>query len=195
MLIRIVLIFVMTCLGAGCMQVRQAAKRPLGGDGELFLYCEPFSQDAGRLEFTVETVSAIREDGLAVPLTPQFKDFSLADMRRQRLCARGIVPEGRYKGIAIKVKSASLSGEDGKGRLLVSELPDENRALFTVRGGKATVVAMELKYRDAIGDGIAFRPVFTATVPPPPLPELTGYLTNHGTTPFPFSTDAPPASA
>src|SRR5690242_449468 len=99
-------------------------------------------------------------------------------MQRQRLCARGIVPEGRYKGIAIKVKSASLSGEDGKGRLLVSEQPDENRALFTIRGGKATVVAMELKYREAIGDGIAFRPAFAATIPPPPLPELTGYLTN-----------------
>lgn len=180
MLIRIVLIFVMTCLGAGCMQVRQAAKRPLGSDGELFLYCEPFSQDAGRLEFTVETLSAIREDGLAVPLTPKFKDFALLGMQRQRLCAQGVVPEGRYKGIAIKVKSASLSGEDGKGRLLVSEQPYENQALFTARGGKATVVAMELKYRDAIGDGIAFRPAFAVTVPPPPLPELTGYLTNHG---------------
>jgi YVTN family beta-propeller protein len=48
-----------------------------------------------------------------------------------------------------------------------------------ITGGKATVVTMELKYRDAIGDGITFTPAFTTTVPPAPLPELTGYLSNH----------------
>ncbi len=179
MLIRIVLIFVMICLGAGCMQVRQAGKLPLGNDGELFLYCEPFPQDAGRLDFTVETVSAIREDGLAVPLIPEFKDFALAGISRQRLFSQGILPPGRYKGIAIKVKSATLTGEDGKGRLLVPEQPYENQALFAISSGKATVVTMELKYRDAIGDGITFRPTFASTIPPAPLPELTGYLSNH----------------
>ena len=179
MLIRIVLIIVVTWLCAGCMQVRQAIKPPLGNDGELFLYCEPFPQDAGRLEFTVETMSAIREDGLAVPLTAQFKDFALAGMRRQRLVSRGVLPPGRYKGVAIKVKNASLSSEDGKVRLLVPEQPYENRALFTINSGKASVMTMELNYRDAIGDGISFSPSFTSTAPPAPLPELTGYLTNH----------------
>jgi YVTN family beta-propeller protein len=178
-LIRIVLIFVMTCMGAGCVQVRQAVKPPLGSDGELFLYCEPFPQDAGRLEFSVETVSAIREDGIAVPLKPAIKDFASAGMHRQRLFSQGVLPPGRYKGIAIKVKSASLTGEDGNGRLLVPEQAYENRSLFTISSGKATVVTMELKYRDALGDGITFRPVFASTVPPAPLPELTGYLTNH----------------
>src|SRR5512133_2810059 len=177
-LIRIVLIMAVSWLCAGCVQVRQAVKPPLGSDGELFLYCEPFPQDAGRVEFTSETLSAIREDGLTVPLTQEVKDFTLAGMRRQRLISRGVLPPGRYTGIAIKLKSATLSGEDGKGRLLVPEQPYENRALFTITSGKATVVTMELKYRDAIGDGITFSPAFTAMVPPAPLPGLTGYLTN-----------------
>ncbi|NTV48430.1 MAG: beta-propeller fold lactonase family protein [Geobacteraceae bacterium] len=179
MLIRIVMIMVLTCLTAGCMQVREAVKRPLGDDGELFLYCEPFPQDAGRLQFTIEEVSAVRDDGLAVTLTPEFKNFDLAGLSRQRLFAKGFAPPGRYSSIAIKVKNAILSSEEGKGRLLVPEQPYENQAMFTIRNGKATVVTMELKYRDAIGDVIIFRPIFTSTVPPVPLPELTGYMTNH----------------
>lgn len=161
------------------MQARQAVKRPLGGDGELFLYCEPFPQDAGRLQFTIEAVSAVRDDGLDVPLTPQIKDFAPADMQRQRLFAQGILPPGRYKGIAIKVKSATLTGEDGKGRLLVPEKPYENKAEFTIKGGKASVVTLELNYRDAIADGITLRPTFVSMIPPVPLLELTGYITNH----------------
>lgn len=178
MLIRIVLIMTVTWLCAGCTQVRQTVKQPLGNDGALYLYCEPFPQDAGRLEIAVETLSAIREDGLAVSLTPEVKEFTLAGMRRQRLISRDVLPPGRYRAIAITLKSATLSGEDGKSRLLVPDQPYENRALFTIAGGKATVVTMELKYRDAIGDGITFNPVFTSTVPPAPLPELTGYLSN-----------------
>jgi YVTN family beta-propeller protein len=161
------------------MQVRQAVKPPLGNDGELFLYCEPLPQDAGRLQFTIEAVSAVREDGVTVPLEPRFRDFSLPEVQRQRLFAGGILPPGRYKGVAIKLKSALLNGEEGKGRLLVPEQAYESKAMFTVINGKATVVTMQLQYREAMTDEITFRPVFTATVPPVPLPELTGYLTNH----------------
>lgn len=178
MLIRIVLIMAVTWLCGGCMQARQMVKQPLGNDGALYLYCDPFPQDAGRLEIAVETLSAIREDGLAVSLTPEVKEFTLAGMRRQRLISRAVLPPGRYKAIAVTLKSASLSGEEGTGRLLVPEQAYENRVLFTITGGKATVVTMELRYRDAIGDGITFNPVFTSTVPPAPLPELTGYLSN-----------------
>lgn len=178
MLMRILLMagIIMT---VGCMQARQAVKRPLGNDGELFLYSEPLSQDAARLQFAVETLSAVREDGLEVPLTLRFSDFSIAEVPRQRLVAGATLPPGRYKGIAIKLKSAVLTGEEGKGRLLVPEQAYENRAQFIVTGGKATVMTMELRYREALADEITFRPVFTTSIPPAPLPELTGYITNH----------------
>jgi YVTN family beta-propeller protein len=179
MLRRILLILVVTCLGTGCTQVRQTIKRPLGGDGELFLYCDPLSQDAGRLQFTVEAVAAIRDDGLVVPLTTELKELSLANVQRQRLFARGILPPGRYKGISVKVREAVLSGEEGQGRLLVPEQPYENQALFTIRDSKATVVTLELKYREAIADGIFFRPAFAGALPQTALPGLTGYLSNH----------------
>lgn len=179
MLTRIFLILALACLTAGCMQVRQTVKRPLGADGELFLYCEPFPQDAGRLQFTVESVSAIREDGVAVSLTPELKDLALTDLQRQRLFAQGILPPGRYTGIAVKVKSATLTGEDGKGRLLVPEQPYESKAQFVIKGGKATVVTMELNYRATMSDGVTMHPTFVSRIPPVPLLELTGYVTNH----------------
>jgi len=178
-LIRVILVIMIACLGAGCAQVRQTLKPPLGTDGELFLYCEPFPQDASRLRFQVEAVSAVRDDGLMVPLTQEIQDFSLLDMQRQRLFAHGLLPPGRYKGIAIKVKSANMIGEDGDGRLLAPEQPYENSAQFVVKSGKGTVVTLELNYRAALADKITMQPVFSSRIPPVPLPELTGYLTNY----------------
>jgi hypothetical protein len=47
-------------LCAGCAQVRQTIAKPVIGpsEGELFIYCEPFSQEADKLRFTVEAGAA-----------------------------------------------------------------------------------------------------------------------------------------
>lgn len=181
MLVRILSIIMLVFICAGCMQQRQAIKLPLSdNEGELYLYMERFPQDAGRLKFTIAAVAAIRDDGLTVPLTPALLDFTPQEQTRQRLFAQGVIPAGRYTGLAITVKSAALIGEEGVGRLLVPDKPVENRAEFLIRGGKATVVALDLKYREAISGGMSFRPLFSSQVPPPPLPDLTGYLTNRG---------------
>lgn len=181
MLIRLILLLSLVSLVSSCAVPGQLLKRPLGNDGELFLYCEPFPQDSsGLLEFTIEGVAAIREDGLTVPLKSFFSDFSQATLKRQRLFAQGVLPPGRYTAVAMKAQHATLTGEEGKGRLVVPEKGYENRMAFTVRSGKATVVTMALEYRHAVQDRIMFFPSFTGSVPPPPLPELTGYLTNHG---------------
>ena len=178
-MIRILILILITCLCSGCMQTRQNVKRPLGNDGELFLYCEPFSQESGRLQFSIEAISAVREDGLVIPLIQEVQDFSFGDLQRQRLVARGILPAGIYKGIAIKLKKASLATEDGKGQLLVPEKPVENQAQFTIKSGKASLMTMELNYRESVPDQILMNPAFIFRSPTPPLLELTGYITNH----------------
>lgn len=180
MLIRLLMAVLGCCLLAGCMQTRQVVKRPLGTDGELFLYCDPFPQESGRLQFSIESISAVRDDGLVVPLTAQVTDFAFADLQRQRLVANGPLPSGLYTGIAIKVKKAVLNSEEGKGQLLVPDKPYENRAFFTVKSGKATVVTMELNYRETLSTQISMNPSFTFRLPTTPLLELTGYITNHG---------------
>ena len=175
------MIAVLSCsLISGCMQTRQIVKRPLGNDGELFIYSEPFSQESRRLQFSMESISAVREDGLVVPLTREMSDFSFDNLQRQRLVAHGPLPSGIYTVIAVKVKKAVLNSEDGKGQLLVPEKPYENKAVFEVKGGKATVVNMELNYHEAVSNQVLLNPVFTFRLAAPPLLELTGYVTNHG---------------
>lgn len=168
-------------LCAGCAQVRQSVAKPLIGpsEGELFVYCEPFSQDAEKLGFTVEAVAAVRDDGLTVPLKQEFNEFQSSELRRQRLFAQGIVPAGRYTGLTFTVVKASLQGEQGAGRLLAPDKPYEVKVAATVREGKASVITLDLRYRDAV-NGASFFPAFNADTPPRPVPGLTGYLTNRG---------------
>jgi len=179
-LIRIILMLVLTCLCSGCPQVREAVKRPLAGEGEVYLFAEPFPQDAVRLEFVVSGVSAIREDGMSIPLNTEFSRFSPAENARHRLFARGALPPGRYTAISVTVKSASLLGEEGKGSLLVPDKAYESRAEFTIKRDKAVVVNLQLNYRESLTAGISFRPAFKSALPPAPLTELSGYVTNLG---------------
>lgn len=169
---------VLVFLVAGCAQVRQVVKAPLSNEGELFLYTEPFPQDAIRLEFTVGSIVAVREDGLQVPLALRFRNFSPAEAGRQRLFASGVLPPGNYRTLAVTVKEASLMGEEGKGRLLVPEKPHEVRAVFTIRSGKATVVSLDLNYRNSLAGRVSFHPEFIVRIPSQPLLELSGYVTN-----------------
>jgi YVTN family beta-propeller protein len=163
---------------SGCAQTRQVTKPLLGpSQGELYLYCEPLSAEAEHLRFSISEISAIRDDGLTIPLTQEFSDFVPAEMRRQRIFAQGIVPAGRYTGLAITVKNATLLGESGIGRLLMQDKPYEIKIAVTVREGKAAVVTLDLDYREAL-KGVNFTPAFTTGIPPRPLPELTGYVTN-----------------
>ncbi len=165
---------------SGCAQTRQITKPLLAqSQGELYLYCEPLTQDAENLRFTVDSVSAIRDDGLSVPLTVKFSEFSPAEMRRQRIYAQGIVPTGRYTRLVFTVSRATLHGESGVARLLLQEKPYEIMTSITIRDSKATVVTLDLNYRKSL-QGVVFNPAFSAGIPLRPLPELTGYVTNRG---------------
>lgn len=174
----ILLLMLLLFLCTACAQTRQLAKRPLIDEGELYLYSEPFPQDAARLRFSIQAVAAIREDGLRVFLKPQFLEFGSAELRRQRLFARGILPPGRYTAIAVTVKDAALMGKDGLVRLLTPDKPFESGVDFRVRNGKASVVALALKPRELVPNGISFQPSFQGTVPLAPLSRMTGYVSN-----------------
>ncbi len=171
---------ILTIFCSGCAQTRQATKPLLApSQGELYLYCEPFSQDAENLRFTVDGVAVIRDDGLTVPLKQEFREFAPAELRRQRFFAQGIIPAGRYVGLAFTVKNATLLGQSGTGNLLVQDRPYEVKVSVTVREGKAAVMVLNLDYRESL-KGVSFTPAFSTEMPPRPLPELTGYVTNRG---------------
>lgn len=150
----------------------------LGEDGEVFVYIEPFPQDATRLNFTVAGLSAVRSDGAEFPLTLHISDFNGTDVKRQRLMASGILPAGQYRGFSFSVKKASLKSEEGESALLLPDKPEQSSFVFEMKKKKATVISMAFKYRDSLPGGFSFHPAFAMQIPANPLSTLTGYVSN-----------------
>ncbi len=165
---------------AGCHLPPQQAKPVLDEEGETYLYIRPFSHEAERLRFTLETVSAVRGDGVEIPLALRLAELRGSEMNRQRFLASKPLPPGIYKGFSVKVKNAFLKGEEGESALLLPEEPSRVDFAFEVKKTTARLVALTLDYDKSLRGGVRFSPVFSATIPGRPLATLTGYVTNYG---------------
>jgi len=127
----IVLIFIISSLlFPGCSTVSSLVKPALEEEGEVYVYIEPFPQDAERLRFQLEELSVVRGDGTSVPLSLSLREFKRSDMLRQRLVASGRLAPGRYTGLSFKTKDASLRTEEGEVALLVPAEPFRINFIF-----------------------------------------------------------------
>lgn len=167
-------------LVCACARHLPPTKALLGDDGEIFLYLEPFPQDSGRLSFTLAGISAVRGDGVEIPLDLKISDYRSTELRRQRLMAVGTLPAGEYSGFSFSVKSAKLKSEEGDAALLVPDKPEKNAFPFEVKKKSAAVVSMTFRFRESIRNGFGFSPSFAMEIPANPLPTLTGYVSNEG---------------
>jgi YVTN family beta-propeller protein len=159
----------------GCRTVApQRPAGPLGEEGMLHLYVQPFPADADRLAFALSAVAALREDGSTVPLALALSDLSGRDTRHQRLLARGRLPAGNYAGLLLQARSATLAGERDRADLLVAE-PHRIAAPFTVRSGRHVVRWLELALGEALQQEYAFKPAFAVIDPPVPNPDLLAF--------------------
>src|SRR4030067_1454585 len=111
---------------SGC-QAKSVLLKPFpaeeSGGGEVFLYTQPFPQEADRLVFNIQGIFAVKDDGMAIPLSISLTEFKCRDIKRQRLVATGRVPPGRYTGLSFKVRDASLEVEEGVASLLLPDRP------------------------------------------------------------------------
>ena len=173
-------IFLLAAL-IGC-QIKPEQLRPaLSEDGELYVYMEHFHPDSARLKFDLDMIYAVNENGGMVPLTLRMEQFTAAGSRRQRLAALGVLPPGRYAGLAFKVKDASLEGSgEGGAALLAPEKPASIDFPFTVEAKGATVISMDLTYKKAVKAGFSFFPGFELKIPIKPVNTLVGYVVNYG---------------
>jgi YVTN family beta-propeller protein len=153
---------------------------PLEEEGEIYLYAEPFPQEAERLRFNVETIFAVSADGREFPLRVSLHELKPSDMRRQRLLASGRVPPGSYVGLSFKVNKAFLKTEEGEANMLVSGTPVRNDFPFSVNRKRACVISLSFKYAESILSGFSFSPLFSMMIPARPIPSLTGYVSNLG---------------
>jgi YVTN family beta-propeller protein len=164
------------CLGGQ----RGRVLAPLDQEGEVFVYLEPPQGAASRVSFAIESVSAERADGVAVPLEVSLREVSLAEARNQRLLAWARLPPGEYTALALKVSRAALEGEEGQGRsdLLVAPEPTHVPVPLRVGQRQATVLSLALQFASTVEKGFAFTPSFTAAVAGAPVTQITGYCSN-----------------
>lgn len=173
----IAIIFLMSF--SGCQPNKLYLKPYLDEQGEVFIYVQPFPQEAGRLRFNLERISAVMSDGSEFPLNLSISEFKGADMTRQRLVASGQLAPGTYTALLFKVKSAFLKGEEGDNVLLVPEEPVKIDFLFSVNRKKALVIALSLKNSESVVNGFDFSPSFHIFLPDMPIALLKGFVSNH----------------
>jgi len=108
---------------SGCQATLPKFMPPLEEEGEVYLYTQPFPQEAERLTFTIEGILAISGEGREFPLTLTLAEIKASDTRRQRLLAFGRLPPGAYVAFSLKIRKASLRTEEGETGLLVPNTP------------------------------------------------------------------------
>ncbi len=172
-------IFLTLALMTGCQSLAVQTKPVLENEGDVLVYAQPFAQEAERLGFSLEGVSAMREDGAGFPLALLVRDFSRTGMKRQRLIAAGRLPEGAYSGLLFKVKNAFLKTDEGSAALMIPEAPVKRDFPFKVERNKALVLSLLLQYAGSITDGVQFKPAWYISVPLRPIAGLAGYASNH----------------
>lgn len=176
-----VTLLVLSAAGCSLLTPRGSTRRaPLDDEGEVFLYLEPWPDDAERLTFTLGSVAAQREDGAQVPLELALADVPGADPSRQRLFARGRLPPGSYRALSVLVKTARLASGEGPADLLVETEPANLPAPFVVFPRRATVVTLTFRYGPSVQKNFGFKPAFSVAVPARLMPQLLGFCSNTG---------------
>lgn len=167
-------------LFAGCQAKSVLVRSALEDEGDLVVYLQPISQEADNLTFSIEDVSAVREDNLVIPLALSFTEVKGLEMKRQRFFASAILPPGTYTGLSFKVKNALLKGEEGNTALGVPDEPVIIGPPFEIRKKKSLFLSLIFNYASSVRAGYTFVPAFSLFVPDRLVTGLVGYVANYG---------------
>lgn len=171
------LLFISSCFPEGSLYRGPGYKMPLIKEGEVILYLQPLPQESNRLRFIIGGISAIRDDGLEIPLSPVFNEIKGADHTgRQKLLASGILPPGLYTGISIQIQKAWVQTEEGEVALLVPEEPFNVDQAFDVRRQEASALFLTLRPSGMTSAGVRFTPVFSLASAGRTLINLIGFV-------------------
>lgn len=171
------LLFISSCFPEGSLYRGPGYKMPLIKEGEVIVYLQPLPQESNRLRFIIGGISAIRDDGLGIPLSPVFNEIKGADHTgRQKLLASGILPPGLYTGISIQIQKAWVQTEEGEVALLVPEEPFNVDQAFDVRRQEASALFLTLRPSGMTSAGVRFTPVFSLASAGRTLINLIGFV-------------------
>lgn len=165
---------------SACEAKPLSVKPPLEEDGEVYVYLQPIPQEAQRLRFFIESVSAVKTDGSEYPLNLYVKEFKWEQEPRQRLVASGVLPPGSYSGLFFKTGKAFLQGEEGESAMATPEAPVKIESPFQISKQKALLLNMNFKYAQSVKDEFSFSPVFSVFIPGKPVTGVLGFVSNPG---------------
>ena len=174
----IILYCILAVVPSGCLHRPSLQREALEEEGEVYLYLQPFPQEAQRLRFVLTGISALRGDGARFPCSLNLGSIKADEMRRQRYAASCRLEPGAYAGFQVSVREAALRTAEGEASLLVPEQPTALDAPFQIRKKKAQALFLSLNYPETVKDGFSFRPAFSVLAPPRPVTALGGFLTN-----------------
>lgn len=163
-----------------CQAKPSLLKLRLEEEGQVFVYLQSLTQEADRLSFRLEGVSAVRGDGSTVPVTLHIKEIIGKELKRDRLLASGNLPPGQYQGFQLRVSGATLQGEEGVAALPLADEKPMTSIPFTIARRKAQVISLKFRYRESVPGGIRFAPSFDAEVPGKLAAGLIGLATGRG---------------
>ncbi len=171
-------LFAMAFLASACLPQPVPTRSYRAGRAEVQVYLQPIPPEAGRLQWTLDDLSAVRSDGTRVSLNLKaghFKGYALTG--RQFHLATGYLPPGSYSGITLTIGEASLTREDGEAALLVPESPLYINGPFELGPSEVLPLFLKLLPTGLVDGGFAFSPDFSLALPAGELTSLIGYLT------------------
>ncbi|MBP2683749.1 MAG: beta-propeller repeat protein [Deltaproteobacteria bacterium] len=177
---RPLVIFVTSLLLIACQAMPSLVKPRLEEEGQVFVYLQSLSQEADRLTFRLEGMSAVRGDGTTVPLSLHIAEIRGKELKRDRLLASGELPPGQYLGFSLRVAGATLRGEEGEIALPMADEKSMTSFPFAIARKKAQVVSLKFRYRESLPGGIRFAPTFDAEAPGRIASGLIGLVTSRG---------------
>jgi YVTN family beta-propeller protein len=178
MVTRLVALSVASTLLFACQAMPSLVKPRLEEEGQVFVYLQSLSQEADRLTFRLEGMSAVRGDGTTVPIALRIAEIRGKELKRDRLLASGELPPGQYLGFSFRVTGATLKGEEGDVALPLADEKPMMSFPFAIARKKALVVSLKFRYRESLPGGIRFAPTFAAEVPGKLATGLIGLVTS-----------------
>jgi len=181
LLTRMGVVFAVSLLLSACQAKPSFLKPRLEEEGQFFVYLQPLPEEADRLVFRLDGMSAVREDGSPIPVSLHINEIGGKGFRRERLLASGILPPGQYSGFSFRAAGATLKGEEGDIALSIAEDIPKMSHPFLISKRKALVLSLKFRYRDSVSNGFRFAPSFSAEVPGKLAAGLIGLVSSRGT--------------
>ena len=165
MVTRLVALSAASILLFACQAMPSLVKPRLEEEGQVFVYLQSLPQEADRLTFILDGMSAVQGDGNTVPVSLNIAEIRGKELKRDRLLASGNLPPGQYLGFSFTTAGATLKGKEGDIALSLDDKKPMTSFPFAIVRKKALVVSLKFRYRESLPGGTRFSPSFSAEVP------------------------------